>query len=276
MQNLHTTNSSVGPPVSLGPVTDAWWESPAVLTAAREGDTGTVIRLARHAKGATQRQTGDACGYSQSEISRIENGQARVHDIRILERLARRLDIPPQLLGLAPFDIDPDWSVRRREFSPGPPAGRRQRCSPPTAATARGWPICSCPLDRLHTIRPRWLGSRSASPSHTPSISAASTSTSPTDSPRSSAARPTARCSRRTSEAASAFSRRRDGRSCWRPSSRPSSTTRRPPASPPTERSRREPSAPLGSCWGAATYQLACALEAGGERAHAEQVAAIG
>jgi transcriptional regulator with XRE-family HTH domain len=97
-------------------VTDAWWESPAVLTAAREGDTGTVIRLARRAKGATQRQTGDACGYSQSEISRIENGGARVHDIRILERLARRLDIPPQLLGLAPFDSEPDWSVRRREF----------------------------------------------------------------------------------------------------------------------------------------------------------------
>jgi transcriptional regulator with XRE-family HTH domain len=116
MQNLHTANPSVGPPVSLGPVTDAWWESPAVLTAAREGDTRTVIRLARRAKGATQRQTGDACGYSQSEISRIENGRARVHDIRILERLARRLDIPPQLLGLAPFDGDPDWSVRRRDF----------------------------------------------------------------------------------------------------------------------------------------------------------------
>ena len=47
-----------------------------------------MIRLARRAKGATQRQTGDACGYSQSEISRIENGRARVHDIRTLERLA--------------------------------------------------------------------------------------------------------------------------------------------------------------------------------------------
>src|SRR3954464_494633 len=69
MQNLHTTSWSVGPLVSLGRVTDAWWESPAVLTA-----------------------------------------------VRILERLARRLDIPPQLLGLAPLDIDPDWSVRRRDF----------------------------------------------------------------------------------------------------------------------------------------------------------------
>jgi transcriptional regulator with XRE-family HTH domain len=116
MQNSHATSWSVGPLVSLGRVTDAWWESPAVLTAARERDTGTVIRLARRAKGATQRQTGDACGYSQSEISRIENGRARVNDIRTLERLARRLDIPPQLLGLAPIDTDPDWSVRRRDF----------------------------------------------------------------------------------------------------------------------------------------------------------------
>jgi transcriptional regulator with XRE-family HTH domain len=76
-----------------------------------------VICLARRAKGATQRQTGDACGYSQSEISRIENGRARIHDIRTLERLARHLDIPPHLLGLAPVDVDPvDWSVRRRDF----------------------------------------------------------------------------------------------------------------------------------------------------------------
>lgn len=108
------------PPVSLDGVptmTEVWWESPAVLTAVREGDTGTVLRFARRAKGATQRQTGDACGYSQSEISRIENGRAHVNDIRILSQLSRHLDIPPQFLGLAPVGIDPaDWSVRRRDF----------------------------------------------------------------------------------------------------------------------------------------------------------------
>lgn len=105
-------------------MTEAWWESPAVLTAVRKGDTGTVIRLARRAKGATQRQTGDACGYSQSEISRIENGRARVHDIRILDRLSRHLDIPPHLVGLAPADVDPvDWPVRRRDFMKEAAAG---------------------------------------------------------------------------------------------------------------------------------------------------------
>ena len=274
-----TPTSDRGPLVTVGgeaTMTDAWWESPAVLTAVQDGDAGTVIRLARRAKGATQRQTGDACGYSQSEISRIENGRARVHDIRTLERLAGHLDIPPQLLGLAPLDIDPDWSVRRRDFLRGAASGAATAMLTANGRGSRGCPICSRSPDRRHTIRPRWLGSRSASPRHTRSISEASTSMSPTDSPRSSAPRPTARSSPRTSEAGSACSRRRDGPSCWPPSSRPSSTTRRPPASPPTGRSRRGPSARLAVLQGAATYQLACALEAGGERAHAEQVAAIG
>jgi transcriptional regulator with XRE-family HTH domain len=96
-------------------MTEASWESPAVLTAVEQDDAGTLIRLGRRAKGETQRQTGDACGYSQAEISRIENGRARVHDIRTLGRLARHLDIPAHLLGLAPIDgVDP--SVRRRDF----------------------------------------------------------------------------------------------------------------------------------------------------------------
>ena len=89
---------------------EAWCQSPAVLEAVQQGDTGAVIRLARRAKGETQRQTGDACGYSQSEISRIENGRARLYDIRTLGRLAEHLDIPPHLLGLA------DDDVRRRDF----------------------------------------------------------------------------------------------------------------------------------------------------------------
>ena len=107
-------------PLALGgepKMTEAWWESPAVLAAIAEGDRGTVIRHARRAKGETQRQTGDACGYSQSEISRIENGRAHVFDIRTLSRLARHLDVPAHLLGLASVDVDGiDPSVRRRDF----------------------------------------------------------------------------------------------------------------------------------------------------------------
>lgn len=99
--------------LTIPEMTEAWWESPAVLEAVQQGDRGAVIRLGRRAKGETQRQTGDACGYSQSEISRIENGRARLYDIRTLGRLSRHLDIPAQLLGLAAGDVD---DVRRRDF----------------------------------------------------------------------------------------------------------------------------------------------------------------
>ena len=96
-------------------MTHVWWDSPAVLSAAEEGNAGAVLRFARRAKGETQRQTGDACGYSQSEISRFENGRTGVHDIRTLGRLAEHLDIPPELLGLATGD-DGVGSLRRRDF----------------------------------------------------------------------------------------------------------------------------------------------------------------
>lgn len=105
-------------------MTEAWWEAPAVLSAVQMGDAGTVLRLARRAKGETQRQTGEACGYSQSEISRIENGRTHVHDIRTLVRLSRHLEIAAHLLGLAPVDADPtDLSLRRRDFLRGAAAG---------------------------------------------------------------------------------------------------------------------------------------------------------
>jgi hypothetical protein len=43
-------------PLAMGPtMTDAWWEAPVVLSAVQMGDTGTVLRLARRAKGETQR-----------------------------------------------------------------------------------------------------------------------------------------------------------------------------------------------------------------------------
>jgi transcriptional regulator with XRE-family HTH domain len=97
-----------------------WWHSPTVLNAARNGDTATVIRLARQARGETQRETGDACGYSQSEISRIENGKTRAYDIRLLTLLARHLNIPRQLLGLAATPAEPpEPPVNRREFLTG-------------------------------------------------------------------------------------------------------------------------------------------------------------
>jgi transcriptional regulator with XRE-family HTH domain len=256
-------------------MTEAWWESPAVLTAVREGNTGTVIRLARHAKGATQRQTGDACGYSQSEVSRIENGRARVYDIRTLDRLARHLDIPPHLLGLA--DIDPvDWSVRRRDFFKEAAAGAAAAMLTTNGRGGRG-------LSDL-------LALSGPAPEESPTL---------------------ARLEKRIASAHAVYQRGEyqhvaDGL-CALIGSTTSGTVLAE-----DERSRQRVLAAQGWSFvlaaklatklddaltarlaadraltaatysgcpvlqGAATYQLACALEAGGERSHAEQVAAIG
>jgi transcriptional regulator with XRE-family HTH domain len=258
-------------------MTDAWWESPAVLTAVREGDTGTVIRLARHAKGATQRQTGDACGYSQSEISRIENGRARVHDIRTLERLARRLDIPPQLLGLAPVDVVPaDWSVRRRDFLKEAAAGA-------TAVMLTGSGRGGRSLSNLLTLS-------GPAPHESPTL---------------------AGLEKRIASAHAIYQRGEyqhvaDGLPALIGSTTNGTVLAEDERSrqrvlaaqgwsfvlaaklatkfddAPTARLAADRAVTAGTfsaspvLQGAATYQLACALEAGGERAHAEQVAAIG
>jgi transcriptional regulator with XRE-family HTH domain len=91
--------------------------SAQVVAPASDASPGSIIRLARLARGETQTQTGRACGFSQSQISRIESGKAYAYDIRHLSRLARHLDIPPHLLGLAPASVDPsEPPVNRREF----------------------------------------------------------------------------------------------------------------------------------------------------------------
>jgi transcriptional regulator with XRE-family HTH domain len=257
-------------------VTDAWWESPAVLTAVRQGDTGTVIRLARLAKGATQRQTGDACGYSQSEISRIENGQARVYDVRILERLARRLDIPPQLLGLAPFDIDSDWSVRRRDFLTKAASGAAAAMLTANGRDGTGLSDLFAPSGAAPRDSPTLVGlEKRIATAHAiyqrgeyqhvadglPALIGCTTS---------GAVLAEDERSRRRVLAAQGWSfvlaaklaTKFDDAPAARLASDRAITAGTFSASPVLQ--------------GAATYQLACALEAGGERAHAEQVAAIG
>jgi transcriptional regulator with XRE-family HTH domain len=247
-----------------------------VLTAVREGDTGTVIRLARRATGATQRQTGDACGYSQSEISRIENGRARVHDIRTLERLARRLDIPPQLLGLASFDIDPDSSVRRRDFLTRAASGAAAAM---LTANGRGGSGLSDLLTlsgpALHdSLTLAGLEKRIAS-AHAiyqrgeyqhvadglPALIGCTTSG--------------------TVLAEDERSRRRvlaaQGWAFVLAAKFASKCDDAPAARLAADRAITAGTFSGSSVLqGAATYQLACALEAGGERAHAEQVAGIG
>jgi transcriptional regulator with XRE-family HTH domain len=99
----------------------ALWSCPAILDAARAGDTGAVIRRVREARGQSQADLGAACGYSQPVVSRIERGQRHAYDIRVLRRIAQVLDIPPQLLGLAelPLQRPAEPPVNRRDFLAG-------------------------------------------------------------------------------------------------------------------------------------------------------------
>jgi transcriptional regulator with XRE-family HTH domain len=88
-----------------------------VVRAAHDGDTGAVIRFARQAAGLTQRQLGEACGYSQPVVSRIERGHRSAYDIRTLRRLAEVLDLSPHVLGLAmQQDGRVGESMNRRDF----------------------------------------------------------------------------------------------------------------------------------------------------------------
>jgi transcriptional regulator with XRE-family HTH domain len=121
-----------------------WLGSVTVVAPAPGAQPGSIIRLARLARGETQLETGRACGFSQSQISRIESGKAHAYDIRHLARLARHLGVPPHLLGLAQASVDP----------PEPPVNRREFVT--TAAAA----VAGAAMDAAFTselVRSRWL-----------------------------------------------------------------------------------------------------------------------
>ncbi|WP_097232485.1 helix-turn-helix domain-containing protein [Streptomyces zhaozhouensis] len=77
------------------------WASRAIGQAATAGDYGRVVRLARENRRQTQRQLGEACGASQSAISRMESRGTGSYDMKMLEAVARHLEIPLHLVGLA-------------------------------------------------------------------------------------------------------------------------------------------------------------------------------
>ncbi|WP_431774413.1 helix-turn-helix domain-containing protein [Streptomyces cucumeris] len=99
------------------------WSSQAYRDAARHGDYGRVVNLARRDAGVSQRQLGDACGISQSAVSRLEGRGAASYDMTILARAATHLHIPPRLVGLADHTAahaaENGTDVHRRNFLAG-------------------------------------------------------------------------------------------------------------------------------------------------------------
>ncbi|MBC9714089.1 helix-turn-helix transcriptional regulator [Streptomyces sp. TRM66268-LWL] len=102
------------------------WTSAAIRDASRAGDYGRVVHLARRGAGLSQKELGDACGVSQSAVSRLEQrGANGVYDTKTLARAAAHLQLPPHLVGLADHaaalaaNADTDGSVERRNFLGG-------------------------------------------------------------------------------------------------------------------------------------------------------------
>jgi transcriptional regulator with XRE-family HTH domain len=93
----------------------------AIAAAAKSGNLGEVLRLARQAQDITQEQLSQLCQCNQSTISRIERG-TYIPDINTLRTIARKLMLPLVLVGLADHapasDIAPpsEDPVKRREF----------------------------------------------------------------------------------------------------------------------------------------------------------------
>ncbi|MEU0809119.1 helix-turn-helix transcriptional regulator [Streptomyces sp. NPDC005970] len=100
------------------------WSSQVIRDAARQGDYGRVVSLARRDAGVSQRQLGDACGVSQSAVSRLEGRGTASYDMTILARAATHLHIPPRLVGLADHAAahvaeNGQHDVHRRNFLAG-------------------------------------------------------------------------------------------------------------------------------------------------------------
>ncbi|MFE7117799.1 helix-turn-helix domain-containing protein [Streptomyces sp. NPDC057654] len=77
------------------------WQSSVIRDVSSAGDYGKVIELVRKQARMTQRQLGEACGLSQSAISRLERRGPGSYGTDILSAVAASLEIPPQVVGLA-------------------------------------------------------------------------------------------------------------------------------------------------------------------------------
>ncbi|MFF4051956.1 helix-turn-helix domain-containing protein [Streptomyces chartreusis] len=93
-----------------------WSSHGDIKDAARAGDFGQVVRLARKVTGVPQIRLAEACGVSQAAISRLESRGVGDYNMTTLAIAATELGLPFELVGLAnqlSIGIPP---VERREF----------------------------------------------------------------------------------------------------------------------------------------------------------------
>lgn len=99
------------------------WRSAPVLAASRAGDYGRVIALVRTTLRISQKSLAEACGLTQSSLSRLEHRGVRAYNMQTLAQAAASLRLPPALLGLAEGAVNDaarkDSDVDRRSFLAG-------------------------------------------------------------------------------------------------------------------------------------------------------------
>ena len=99
------------PPIGGARRAPTWlWVSPSAQAALARGDLADLLTTYRHANRLSQAHLAAILGLDQPYISRIETGVRKVHDVRMLARIADRLAIPPHLLGVIGAD-DSDFGA---------------------------------------------------------------------------------------------------------------------------------------------------------------------
>jgi transcriptional regulator with XRE-family HTH domain len=141
-----------------------WAGNRQLRDAARNGDYGRVIKEARKAVGMTQRQLGEACGLSQSAMSRLEDRGPGTYNMNLLASAASRLGIPPNLVGLADYERDGNSTVERRGFLAGVAAvAATPALSSPTTPHHPGWDSGQAAALRVATTALRRLDATTGS-----------------------------------------------------------------------------------------------------------------
>ncbi len=123
------------------------WSAQSIRDAARAGDYGRVVKLARAAAGLSQGQLGEACGMSQSAISRLEGRGTRSYETAQLSRVASHLQIPPHLVGLA----DHTAAIVARRDGNGTDVERRNFLGG-VAAVAAAPALSMAPTQQAHAV----------------------------------------------------------------------------------------------------------------------------
>jgi len=117
------------------------WLSPGAAPALATGDLGVILRAYRRAKRLTQQQLAAELGYDPSYISMLERGRRTIRDRGTLACIARKLSIPPHILGVTdPGDTDflamlqfASAAIRLAEVA--------RQCGRPAEAVSELWPL---------------------------------------------------------------------------------------------------------------------------------------